>query len=242
LQWPEEKCRGMRNKLIFLHIPKTAGTTFHNILDKQFLPENVFTIQVIDDTRLNIDEFIFLPKSAREKVYLLKGHMSFSLHKYMVGETKYITFLREPRERIISFYYYVLQNSNLELYTLIKSNNWSLHDFVANVNMKELNNAQIKLISGIEDTEEIMMERAIKNIKTHFSYVGISEYFYESLRRLQKMYGWDISEYTNHKVNDSRPKLDDIDPETIKLIEEKNHGDILFYEKMKTEFIHANKS
>ncbi len=241
LRWPEEKCRGMKNKLIFLHIPKTAGTTFHNILDKQFLPENVFTIQVIDDTRLNIDEFISLPKSAREKVYLLKGHMSFGLHKYMVGETKYITFLREPRERIISFYYYVLQNSNLELYTLIKSNNWSLHDFVANVNMKELNNAQLKLISGIEANDEMMLEKAIENIRTHFSFVGITEYFDESLKRLEKIYGWDISDYINHKVNDSRPKLKDIDPKTIKLIEEKNRGDILFYEQLKTEFLNVDK-
>jgi 4-hydroxybenzoate polyprenyltransferase len=242
LRWPEEKCRGMKNRLIFLHIPKTAGTTFHNILDKQFAPENVFTIQVIDDAHTNIDKFTSLPKSKRKKIHLLKGHMNFGLHEYMIGETKYITLLRDPRERIISFYYYVLQNPNLELFTLIKSNNWSLHDFVANVDMKELNNAQLKLISGIEDNEEVMMEKAIENINNHFSFVGITEYFDESLKRLQKIYGWDISEYISHKVNDSRPKLDDIDPKTIKLIDEKNHGDILFYEKIKTEFLNANKS
>jgi len=241
LRWPEEKCRGMKNRLIFLHIPKTAGTTFHNILDKQFLPKNVFTIQVIDDAYLNIDKFISLPESERKKIYILKGHMSFGLHKYMDGEVKYITFVREPRERIISFYYYVLQNPNQELYRLIKSNNWSLYDFVANVDMKELNNAQLKLISGIEDNEEVMMEKAIENINNHFSFVGITEYFDESLKRLQKIYGWDISEYINHKVNDSRPKLDDINPKTIKLIEEKNRGDILFYEQLKTEFLNVDK-
>jgi hypothetical protein len=99
----------------------------------------------------------------------------------------------------------------------------------------------LKLISGIEDNEEVMMEKAIENINNHFSFVGITEYFDESLKRLQKIYGWDISEYINHKVNDSRPKLDDINPKTIKLIEEKNRGDILFYEQLKTEFLNVDK-
>ena len=43
--------------LIFLHIPKNGGNTLHAILDRIYKEETTFNIKVIDNTKLNIQEF-----------------------------------------------------------------------------------------------------------------------------------------------------------------------------------------
>ena len=95
----------MSNKLIFMHIPKCGGTTFNNILDKIYLSEETFDIKQKLNTRLNIEDFINLKVQEKDRIKLLKGHMQFGLHSYFSASSEYITFLRNPIERIISYYY-----------------------------------------------------------------------------------------------------------------------------------------
>src|SRR5690554_3093712 len=105
--------------LIFLHLPKNGGSTLHGILNRLYPKDRTFNIKVIDNTKLNISEFKELPIEDRAQIKLLKGHMTFGLHEYLVGPSKYITFLRKPEDRITSFYHYAKSRPQHRLYKKI---------------------------------------------------------------------------------------------------------------------------
>lgn len=226
----------MQKNLIFLHIPKNGGTTIHSILERFYPPENIFTVKIVGNTGSNLDEFLQLSSEKRGRIKLLKGHVEFGVHNYLDGQYDYFTFLRKPESRILSFYYYVLGRPQHRLYEVIQKNNYSLHDFILNINTRDVNNAQIRMISGIDDKEEFMLEKALENIDKHFSFVGLLERYDESLLFLKNLYQWKMPYYVKQNVTTRKIKVDDIDKLTLEAIKERNNGDYILYGEMKAAF------
>lgn len=227
----------MKNKLVFQHLPKCGGTTFNSILMQNYTKEETFSIIVIDGIKLNTNDFIQLPLAEKEKINLLKGHMEFGLHENFASKAEYITFLRDPIERIISFYYYVKRRPNHGLYkTTDFTQETTLYEFVTKIKRGDINNGQIRFISGINDTEEKMLEKAIYNIDNHFSHVGVLERFDESILLLQKMYNWKKPYYEVSNKTQNRKSINNIEPETLQAIKELNNGDFILYNKMSQVF------
>jgi len=220
----------MNNNLIFLHLPKNGGTTFHSILNRIYPPEYTFTIQSITNLKTNKEEFINLPEVERKKIKLVKGHTQFGLHEHMDNNTKYITFLRKPEDRIPSFYYYVLRKPNNKLYNTITSKNLSLYEFVTQVESVDVNNCQVRWISGIDDKEELMLEKALENIEKHFSFIGVTDKYNECLILLQHIYNWSTPYYMVKNKTTNRPMVDKIDDKTIAAINDYNKADNQLYE------------
>jgi len=222
--------------LIFLHIPKNGGNTLHTILNRMYKRESIFSIEVINNTRLNTNAFIDLSEIERAKIKVLKGHMLYGLHTHLVGKSNYITFLRKPEDRIISFYYYVKKRPNHRLYDFINDNSYSLYDFVTKVSEGDVHNAQIRWISGMEHgTEDEMLQQALTNIKNHFSFIGLQEKFDQSLILLSEFYKWGFPFYKyQNKGSYSNKNL--LDEKTRLAIAERNKGDLKLYELMEKQF------
>lgn len=227
--------------LIFLHLPKNGGTTIHSILNRQYEPENIHNIQVINNSRLSTQEFIELSENERKKIKLLKGHMLFGLHEYLYGESKYITFLRKPENRVISLYYYLKNKPNYKIRNEISIDDLTFDDFVKNIKIPELHNAQIRLISGLEHgTEKEMLEQALININKHFSFVGLQEQFDTSVIMLSGLYKWGIPYFKS--LNKGKYKEPKMNPSTLQLINEYNNGDNLLYQEVEKRFNQQKKS
>jgi len=91
-------------KIVFLHIPKTAGQSVHAALVNGFGEENVAPARVNEQlARMTISEL------NRYKVF--SGHLDWSLLDCIKGPKYVFTILREPMDRILSFYFFLRQEA-----------------------------------------------------------------------------------------------------------------------------------
>lgn len=224
--------------LIFLHIPKTAGTTLHRILERQYEASTIFTIGNYE----NIDDFKQIPESQKEKIRLLKGHMYFGLHESFPQQSTYITIMRDPIERVISHYYYILSEPSNQLHQEVISQNISLKDFLSSGICQEIDNGQTRLLStlgassGYSKCSSEMLESAKNNIQEHFTVVGLTEKFDATLILMQTKLRWKIPVYFKQNTTKTRPSKKDISRDTLRLIESYNELDIELYKYVQNIF------
>ncbi len=87
-------------KVIFLHIPKTAGQSVHAALVNAFGSDAVCPARVNDQLRqYSITEL--------NRYQVFSGHLDWSLLDCIKGPKYVFTVLREPMDRILSFYFYL---------------------------------------------------------------------------------------------------------------------------------------
>ncbi len=89
--------------LIFLHIPKTAGTTLNRIIDWQYDPRVIFTVDP-HRIRPTINHFYALPEERRRRLQVVRGHPPYGVHELLPQGAIYTTSLRDPVARLVSSY------------------------------------------------------------------------------------------------------------------------------------------
>lgn len=218
--------------LIFLHLPKCGGTTLNRIIEWEYDPHRIFSIDPIfflwSYQRLNR-----WPASRLAKMQVLKGHMPFGIHRKLPQPFTYITFLRDPVERVISAYYFAKN------YRWHPSHRWisklTLEEYVR---LSPNHNVQTKYLSGREivgdyhagDCTEEMLAMAKENLTQHFSLVGLTERFNEGLAMLKIIFGWELAKYANFNVTKVRAKKASLPAGTVDLVKERNKYDVALYE------------
>ncbi len=233
-------CNEMHKTLIFLHIPKTGGTTLTEIIERQYDVNNVFNIK--RNFQDSIQKLIKLGKKS-ERVACIKGHITFGIHRYLPGEFTYITLLRDPVEKTISEYYYIQRSPEHPLFNKIKSDEIDIKKFTHKYLQ---NNSQTKLIAGQQADENTdankILELAKENIRQHFAFVGITEMFDESLLVMQNIFKWNNIFYNMRNVTAERPGIQDLPLELIDSIRDTNKADIELYNFAKDLLIEKFKN
>jgi len=221
------------DKLLFIHIPKTGGSTLQSILDRNYNRNEVFNVQnnrkALEFGNLSIEE--------RQAKMVIKGHMAFGHHSFFPQENNvsYITMLREPIKRLISNYYFILKQKNHHTHQKLVDNDYSLKNYVESGIIANTENAQVRLLSNNIDAAHgscttVMLDEAKKNLEAHFSVIGINEYFDESILLMQEHYQWKSPYYLRANVTGHSVKPRDLDSETIETITAYNKLDIELYE------------
>lgn len=224
--------------IIFLHLPKCGGTTLNRIIEWEYNPLRIFSVDPIfflwSFNRVNR-----WPKDRLAQMQVFKGHMPFGLHRKLPQPATYITFLRNPIDRVISAYYFV---RNYKLHPK--------HHLVSRMTLEEYvrtwpnHNVQTKLLSGRSYTgdfhagecDSAMLEAAKENLANHFSLAGLTERFDECLAVLKILFGWDISQYADFNVTKKRPARDKLPSSIVDLIAERNRFDVALYEHVVPRF------
>jgi len=193
--------------IIFLHIPKAAGITFYQILNRQYSKEFVLCL---DGTRFHesMEALINESTQIKEKIQVIEGHMYFGMHKYLKKKATYLTMLRHPIERAISTYGYILENPKHYLHTEVIQQKMSLKEFTVSKLSGEIDNCQTRLISGIDTQQacnEEMLAIAKRNIKDFFLVAGLVEQFDESILLISQLLNWKTPIY--QKANKTRRPL-----------------------------------
>lgn len=226
--------------LIFLHVPKTAGITLHRIIEKQYRPDEMFT--VLKEVE-SIDQFRVLPEDQRAKVRVLKGHFFFGVHELLPRPSTYFTVLRDPIDRVISHYYYVLlRDTDSKLHRTVSEKNLSLEQFLESGVLPSADNGLTRYLSGVGDSApygkcpQSALELAKSNLENHFSVVGLTDRFDETLILLKRAFGWKFAFYKNKNITSDRPPKEKLSASTLALIERYNELDRELYRFGKQRF------
>lgn len=177
--------------LIFLHHPRTAGTTLSTTIERLFPPSAVFpgtlgvrltrrTIRVLWGKRRTtgqiLEEFSSLSEREKGEIRYLHGHLPFGIHTGLPRPGVYVTMLRDPVGRMISLYHFLKRRPDFGFYDQVKG--MSLRDFVGEIGPYAGNNAQVRRISGARLSASLTpdtLEIAKSNLCEHFVVVGITE-------------------------------------------------------------------
>ncbi|MBQ0959944.1 sulfotransferase family 2 domain-containing protein [Ideonella sp. 4Y11] len=87
-------------RVVFLHIPKTAGQSVHAALESAFEPAAICPARVNDQLRL-------LSIAELNRYQVFSGHFDWCLLDCLKGPSYRFTILRDPMERILSFYFFL---------------------------------------------------------------------------------------------------------------------------------------
>lgn len=231
---------------IFLHIPKAGGSTLHAIFDRYYRPWEIHHVGG-GRTLETLRQFESLSQRQRDEISLLRGHVRFGVHEMFTEPSRYVTFLRDPVDRILSFYKYAKRSPTNHIHLDIVRHGMTLADVMAEGLTTELNNGQVRRLAGYDrfneeygfnQCPEDLLDVAFGNIQRHFSLVGFIENFDESLLLLAGILGWSYPPYYSMKnVSKGNTPGAELDAKTLNLICDSNKLDLELYRIMKQRFL-----
>jgi hypothetical protein len=228
-----------RPVLLFLHVPKTAGTTLTNCVYVEYAPETVaeywedgdwlrggiyyFPRGIHEDGAPSPDEIRTLGRSDLRAV---TGHFSFGIHQFVQGEAVYVTVLRNPVDRVVSLYYHALREPDDPFHERV-AGGLGLEAFVAAC--PEAANGQTRRIAGAGG--DALLDAAKENLERRFAVAGLTERFDETVVLLRRKLGWKrMPYYLPGLVNTRKRPRSAIDPDVLALIEGRNQLDRELYD------------
>lgn len=225
---------------IFIHIPKTAGTTLRSIIEDNFPADQSYFLYIGNALHPGMEEFSALTEEEKRKIKIFSGHFHFGFHQHLPQPCKYITVLREPVERTISLYHHLLQAENArhdqsvaEIQERMRRENLSLEGFVTSGITLDTDNAQTRILSG-ESPEfgqcgQATLDKAKQNLREHIAVAGLTERFDESVMLIHKVLGWPVPLYVKKNVSGRKSKREDAPPGTLEVIRRFNALDMELY-------------
>lgn len=239
----------MSQKYFYLHIPKTAGTTFNDFLKKNF----------------STNQCIFHLESEMDKVEnktVLSGHIALpKAEKIIPNFNEYIqlTVFREPLKQLSSHLRYVrklaepsekkrLQQHTIPIQKIVArlslidlSSPKELQIFIQwleDENLALFHNTQMQYLIGSRfKIDSVMLEEAKERLNK-IKFVGITEKLDDYMRLLTFKLKLPNSAYGNKKLNITSENfgLDIEDQETQKVLEPLIHYDKIIYQQVKDRF------
>ena len=238
----------MSHRLFFIHIPKTAGTTFNAFLDQQFPLEKVVQDGFFGKHELYVRKIDLEGCLDQLKQFsLFRGHYGYEVCDALIPDYTTLTILRDPCKRVVSLY-----------------NDWRCKSQESLANAPELekslatlakqlpfeaflqadhpllpyffHNGQARLLAhnfGCELEGTDLQKLAMSHLDT-IDYVGVTEAFDLFLWGLCERFGWHYPQELQ-PLNLTRDglKVEDLDSSVLATIAAKNEVDLALYDRAK---------
>lgn len=225
--------------LVFVHIPKTAGTTLLHIINKKY--KNIYQTDGLNP-KYSREEFEGFSIEKQNEFEAIIGHLTLSLSRNIENPI-FLTYLRNPVDHFISLFHYIKRAESNRFHESVKN----MDDILEFINYtKEIgeDNLQTRHLSG--DTNHLtdtlikpksmsivgdeLLDRAKNNLK-RFDYVFHTHQFNKSLIILKNDLNWkDLPFYLMKNRTTNRPKVSSVDVSIRDKISELNKYDVELYE------------
>lgn len=257
-----------------MHIPKTAGSTLRRNFELNFNDRCLFLYSELigqapldannsNELRIhrknNGDKLKqYIAQNATPDIDFLFGHkVNTELHNSVQGdrEPRYITFLREPVERIISLYNFTRNSPQIPEDHEAIAQNWTLEEWLERTKRDIKNSQLMKFLpeSAFPDTsqtdEQLNFQLSNYHLETakeslsRFWFVGLTETFNSDALYLYGKLG--TKRFYPEKIVNASPNKKAVSPQTRERIAAMNTLDIEFYNfacEYYSDFISKNQS
>lgn len=220
--------------VLFLHIPRTGGTTLGAAAHHLYRPEEILELHPATRAREILDA---LPEERLRQLRFVRGHVPYGVHTLLPTPCTYMTVLRDPVDRVLSLYAFMRKDPAHRIHTLGEAGAPGLAEVLERrLFRRALEDAQTQLLGGVapwlphEPATEATLEEAKRNLESSFGLVGLTERFAETVELMRRVFGWRMDSVPSANVIPDRPRREELDPSLVALIEERNQLDLELYE------------
>lgn len=177
-----------KNRLLFIHLPKTGGSTMHDIIKNHIFQGSNNYLSVGNQEQVKRFQELDFEQVSPYKA--IAGHINFTIAKKKLGESIsqffIFTILRNPVCQSISLYQYILQTSKHMQHSKVKE--MSFEEFVDSNSY--IPNMQCKIISN-----QHSWQASLEILKNDFDCFGTLENFDRLVAEVCQHFGKAVPSY-----------------------------------------------
>ncbi len=236
----------------FLHIPKTAGTTFRVLLENCFHMEEICPAY----------EFFQIKQYSEEQLLhfrLFRGHMGYNLINYLPVKPRTLVMLRDPMERAVSHFEYIRRDPGHPKHQFIRERKLGLKEYLLDpVLSAEVTNAQVRPLAhtatrrvlqklldnsdsqdnfarawrhtqGVLPPDDELLDVAMQRLEI-MDFVGVAEHLDRGLQLAAWLLGARPQQQMQSlNINPCRTRLEDLPEDTLDILKQVTALDARLY-------------
>jgi hypothetical protein len=215
----------------FVHIPKTAGSSFRNEMVEALAPSFNLRVDARDPTlsaeerrRIALDELI--SSHATRGYRFASGHVSFAEAlrlRESIADVRFMTMLRDPVARVVSQYRYFRSAANPHHQQVIER----YPDFDAFLADDDNSDVMFRYLAPEPDST---VPATVDCIERSFAFVGLLERLPFSFRLLSAVLGEDLRPSVHvRRTEESEKNRLTLDESLVRRIRQRNRRDMELY-------------
>ena len=211
----------MEHKLISIHIPKTAGTSFGKTLKQVYKKREILNLYFYGDDRKKFSS-IKIP----DRIKVIHGHINLQEYKLLIennpqwADVPIITWVRHPVKRFVSNYYYMRQMITDQL-TMFRKRPGLKKRMLCSLEEVVGHPEEHNLLSRYINIDDVVGGK--------YLFIGNTENFSEDIVQVAERLGWKKFDIF---ISNKTEKKSDIDGETKAKIEQLSSRDMQLYNQI----------